>query len=1205
MRNQSELYANQIINALVNHRASILVGSGFSRNAISINHSNNKGMPLWNDLIDEFYNRLDIHEDQKYLDPLAIAQSMNDMYDRPTLDDLIYDLMHEDDFIPSETHRNLLRLPWKTVYTTNYDTLLERAARQIVEPKYVSINNVDDLLKNNDHPRIIKLHGSFPSNGPYIITEEDFRKYPIDHAPFVNTVQQSLLENTFCLIGFSGTDPNFLKWIGWIHDNLGIDKSPLIYMITDKPKSQAETKSFYAKKIGLIVLDDFYFLKKYGNDLSKKYDNFIKYLLEEVKKKVIGKDVWIDDESLKFFQLDEEFDEEELYNKLYELHNTYLGWIFIPHTERKSVGDIILECSRYVKSDKPKEHGIEISYEYCWLHDISGIPYGKFYVERILKIIEDLSNEQRETYRDKIKYIQISLLKYYRLKGTEEDWKKLINQIDQNRINNELRNSLIYEQIWHAIDCFDFQTAFTMVKDIEIDNITPIWSLRKGFILALAGNAEKANNLIIKAYDQSMKLMLNNRFDHNYYYLSLINLMYSFSRMLTGFNGVISYNDLKKVYASYNDVQINSKDFSWSDEVGKYVESIKETYENLIENRTNPVEKHDFDHIYVQYHFSSSNLNDLRDEICSYFYFREATGIPFIFKKNRTQTDIKYVAKGLSLYDLKKVIVLSVITCNDDIIDAVFTREMMAGLLVEDVDDLVEHCYKLFKRAYEKLSLSKESVYNYLFMIIPQLLSRLIVKCSKKHYEQYFEVVEKIYEKRNYQRMNTNKIVSRILQNMPIRYIDEHMHIFWKYVFYIEDNDPFYPDCLSFIIPRQLGDTFFNKHDKFDQDIDSLFKAIDTTKNNNFAKHRLGYAAMLYEFNEEQKEKFTKLLYGKNKINQSIVVNYFPVVTYRNITNLGEFVSRNLDELVEVIKTNKNNISLENENAIHEISYIFDVCHIYLSHQDNKQKQLNQLDEQINTLINCLEEFCEYQSEEVQSLRIHGLLYDTAIETLEDAGRLVGSLSLKYQGIDKKILRNIRRILRKVKSPDSLLSFILGQQQNQEQKLFSKLIDTNEAVALDAIKAFVILMQYGMINENYLTELIKPLFGFIDIRTCNYIIALDQLLNYGVDIENIDKIDRALLQIARGSAISNSDGKYQTNMYDKMYIREVTCAFAYDLKKTYSSKSIISGIEEWRNIASKSNEFVSVRNAWNDRNYFDSKRYQKSNRESESNYKKG
>ena len=37
------------------------------------------------------------------------------------------------------------------------------------------------------------------------------------------------MENTFVLIGFSGDDPNFLQWSGWVRDNLG-PSTPPIYL---------------------------------------------------------------------------------------------------------------------------------------------------------------------------------------------------------------------------------------------------------------------------------------------------------------------------------------------------------------------------------------------------------------------------------------------------------------------------------------------------------------------------------------------------------------------------------------------------------------------------------------------------------------------------------------------------------------------------------------------------------------------------------------------------------------------------------------------------------------------------------------------------------------------------------------------------------------------------------------------------------------
>ena len=99
---------------------------------------------------------------------------------------------------------------------------------QVVDRGYNTVVDMDQIPLAN-RPRIVKLHGSLPAQFPLIFAEEDYRTYPTEFAPFVNTVQQAMMETVFCLIGFSGNDPNFLHWSGWVRDNLGAS-APKIYL---------------------------------------------------------------------------------------------------------------------------------------------------------------------------------------------------------------------------------------------------------------------------------------------------------------------------------------------------------------------------------------------------------------------------------------------------------------------------------------------------------------------------------------------------------------------------------------------------------------------------------------------------------------------------------------------------------------------------------------------------------------------------------------------------------------------------------------------------------------------------------------------------------------------------------------------------------------------------------------------------------------
>lgn len=84
---------------------------------------------------------------------------------------------------------------------------------------------------------IIKLHGTrrteennifgFDEDArkQYVITQEDFDSYPSKHEAFTQLMRISLLQESFCLVGFSGVDPNFLAWIGWVRDVLFKEKN--------------------------------------------------------------------------------------------------------------------------------------------------------------------------------------------------------------------------------------------------------------------------------------------------------------------------------------------------------------------------------------------------------------------------------------------------------------------------------------------------------------------------------------------------------------------------------------------------------------------------------------------------------------------------------------------------------------------------------------------------------------------------------------------------------------------------------------------------------------------------------------------------------------------------------------------------------------------------------------------------------------------
>jgi hypothetical protein len=210
--------------------AAVMIGAGLTRAATRAAH-NAPPPPLWNDLATTMAKHIypQDRKQRRQANPLTIAQEYEATLGRNALDTLIRTSINDHTLTPGPLHKSLLELPWTDILTTNWDTLLERTANDNPARHYEVVITPTDIPRTRA-PRIIKLNGMLPSNTPFIVTEEDFRTYPRQFAPFVNLAQQILMENVLCLIGFSGDDPNFVQWTGWVRDNLE-EHAPPLYLV--------------------------------------------------------------------------------------------------------------------------------------------------------------------------------------------------------------------------------------------------------------------------------------------------------------------------------------------------------------------------------------------------------------------------------------------------------------------------------------------------------------------------------------------------------------------------------------------------------------------------------------------------------------------------------------------------------------------------------------------------------------------------------------------------------------------------------------------------------------------------------------------------------------------------------------------------------------------------------------------------------------
>lgn len=375
-------------------KVSCLVGAGFSKNA---EMNDTTRMKDWFELADDFYEILygekPSDQDVRYKNVLRLASQVEASKGRGTLESLLQSSLPDERVYPGRLHIDLMRLPWSDVFTTNYDTLLEKAFIE-ADRYYHKVTNKETLLYA-PHPRLVKLHGSFPDIRPFIITEEDYRTYPQRFPEFVNTVRQSLIENILCLIGFSGDEPNFQNWIGWLRDVMGKQVAP-IYQITYDVQMH-DSSIYLSNELGIKIINlaDIKGIKGF----SEAIDFFMTYEGKEYKTKWSGK--------INSKNRSESSDIDVLMTKMRQVRESYPGWIVLPISHMGEFSDtkedipfwsnIYSECIDISKQ-------IEFLYEINWRIETA---LGSFDIKWYLQALEELSLTQ---VRDKKRLVKVGNL---------------------------------------------------------------------------------------------------------------------------------------------------------------------------------------------------------------------------------------------------------------------------------------------------------------------------------------------------------------------------------------------------------------------------------------------------------------------------------------------------------------------------------------------------------------------------------------------------------------------------------------------------------------------------------------------------------------------------------------------------------------------------------------------------------------------------
>jgi len=217
-------FINDYVSKLRQGTATIFLGAGMSKAA---------GFVDWKGLLSDLAEELGLKISEEN-DLISLAQfHKNKNNNRNRINEKIVDEFTDKD-VETENHRIIARLPFNTIWTTNYDDLIEDTHTKIAKKIDVK-RNISDLFINKGNRSCIlyKMHGDKDEPNEAVLLKEDYEKYYYTHEPFISILNSELISKSFLFVGFSFTDPNVNYIFGRLTHRYS-DKSKDHYCIMKK-----------------------------------------------------------------------------------------------------------------------------------------------------------------------------------------------------------------------------------------------------------------------------------------------------------------------------------------------------------------------------------------------------------------------------------------------------------------------------------------------------------------------------------------------------------------------------------------------------------------------------------------------------------------------------------------------------------------------------------------------------------------------------------------------------------------------------------------------------------------------------------------------------------------------------------------------------------------------------------------------------------
>ncbi len=266
-------------------KASLFIGSGISRKS---------GYSGWKDCLKDAATEIDLDVD-KEKDLITLAEYYILEKQRTRINQAIKSFFADSQGEPQEVHKIIASLPINEIWTTNYDTLIERSFKdENVSTTVITNDKSYQEIEPEAKVKVYKIHGDVATTSKCVITRSDYENFEAEHDIVLAELKAAMCSKSFLFLGYSFSDTDIqhiLSKIRLTYNRAHPQRHYCVVKNVAREDFATQEKYEYAKKKQRHYVND---MQSYGiNVLLIDSFNEIEPLLVEIRNKVYSKNVLV------------------------------------------------------------------------------------------------------------------------------------------------------------------------------------------------------------------------------------------------------------------------------------------------------------------------------------------------------------------------------------------------------------------------------------------------------------------------------------------------------------------------------------------------------------------------------------------------------------------------------------------------------------------------------------------------------------------------------------------------------------------------------------------------------------------------------------------------------------------------------------------------------------------------------------------------